>query len=67
MTDLSESSVAQNRNMATDWALGKNLGTRPQLGHYVRLQGGGAKMRNGIKNTGFKMAFLNKVFNLLYY
>ena len=40
MKDLSETSVAQNRNMATDRAQGQNLGTRPKLGHYVRLQGG---------------------------
>ena len=40
MEDLSETSVAQNRNMATDRAQGQNLGTRPKLGHYVRLQGG---------------------------
>ena len=40
MKDLSATSVAQNRNMATDRAQGQNLGTRPKLGHYVRLQGG---------------------------
>ena len=40
MKDLSATSVAQNRNMATDRAQSQNLGTRPKLGHYVRLQGG---------------------------
>ena len=39
MKDLIATSVAQNRNMATDRAQGQNLGTRPKLGHYVRLQG----------------------------
>ena len=40
MKDLIATSVAQNRNMATDRAQGQNLGIRPKLGHYVRLQGG---------------------------
>ena len=40
MKDLIATSVAQNRSMATDRAQGQNLGTRPKLGHYVRLQGG---------------------------